>query len=91
MPEYKDRTTLLVTTDHGRGASTKDWTDHGKDVPAAEQTWMAALGPDVPALGLREGVTVTTSQLAATIAAAVGEDFKAANPAVAAPLPLKRP
>ena len=91
MPEYKDRTTLLVTTDHGRGASTKDWTDHGRDVPAAEQTWMAVLGPDVPALGLREDVTATTSQLAATIAAAVGEDFNAARAAAAPPLPIKRP
>ena len=76
LPEYKDRTTLLVTTDHGRGATTKDWKDHGRKVPAAEATWMAAIGPAVPALGLRESMTVTTSQLAATIAAAVGEDFR---------------
>lgn len=88
LPEYRGRTTLLLTTDHGRGATVKDWTDHGKDVPAAENTWMAAIGPAVPALGLRSGVTVTTSQLAATIAAVVGEDFHAAMPKTAAPLPL---
>ena len=29
MPEYADKTTLLVTTDHGRGATTADWNDHG--------------------------------------------------------------
>ena len=87
LPEYRDKTTLLVTTDHGRGATTTDWTDHGRKVPAAENTWMAALGAGVPPLGVRQDITVTTSQLAATIAAVLGEDFKAAFPAAAAPLP----
>ena len=48
LPAYKDRTTLLVTTDHGRGATISDWNDHGRKVPAAEQTRMAALGPSGP-------------------------------------------
>jgi hypothetical protein len=87
LPEYANRTTLLVTTDHGRGATTTDWTDHGRKVPAAENTWFAALGPGVPALGVREGLTVTTSQLAATIAAVVGENFQAAFPSAAPALP----
>ncbi len=89
LPQYRGRTTLLVTTDHGRGATLKDWSDHGKDVPAAEDTWMAALGPGAPALGVRRNLTVTTSQLAATIAAVVGEDFHAAAPRTAPPLPLR--
>ncbi len=89
LPEYRGRTTLLVTTDHGRGATVKDWSDHGKDVPAAEDTWMAALGPSVPPLGVRKGLTVTTSQFAATIAAVLGEDFHAALPQTAPPLPLR--
>jgi hypothetical protein len=88
LPAYQGNTTLLVTTDHGRGATVKDWSDHGKDVPAAENTWIAAIGPAVPALGVRAGITVTTSQMAATIAAVVGEDFRAAMPRAAAPLPL---
>jgi hypothetical protein len=88
LPEYKDHTTILMTTDHGRGATTKDWNDHGRDVPAAENTWMAALGAAVPGLGVREGMTVTTAQFAATIAAAVGEDFRAAHGAVAPAVPF---
>ena len=36
IPRYANQTTLLVTTDHGRGATTADWTDHGTKVPAAE-------------------------------------------------------
>ncbi len=90
IPEYANQTTLLVTTDHGRGATTADWTDHGRKVPAAESTWMAALGPGIAPLGVRTSVTVTTSQLAATIAAVVGEDFGRAVPAAAARLPIDR-
>jgi predicted metal-binding membrane protein len=88
MPEYRDTTTLLVTTDHGRGATTADWGDHGRKIPAAEATWIAVLGPDVPPLGVRENVTVTTSQIAATIGILAGEDFRSAVPAAAPPLPL---
>jgi hypothetical protein len=89
MPEYRGRTTMIVTTDHGRGATPKDWSDHGRDVPAAERTWIAAMGPSVPPLGVRRNVTVTASQVAATLAAVVGEDFHAAMPRTAPPLPLK--
>jgi hypothetical protein len=90
IPEYANQTTLLVTTDHGRGATTSDWNEHGRKVPAAESTWMAALGPGIPSLGVRASVTVTTSQLAATIAAVVGEDFGRATPAAAPRLPVDR-
>ena len=88
LPAYRGRTALVLATDHGRGATTKDWSDHGKDVPAAENTWMAAIGPSVPALGVRRGLTVTASQFAATIAVVVGEDFHAAMPKSAPALPL---
>ncbi len=77
-------------TDHGRGATTSDWTDHGTKVPAAESTWIAALGPGVPPLGVRDSITVTTSQLAATIAGAVGENYRTAVPTAAPPLPLAK-
>lgn len=89
LPAYRGTTTLLITTDHGRGATTTDWSDHGKDVPAAENTWFAAMGPGVPALGVRSNTTVTTSQLAATIATLLGEDFSKANTRAAAALPLR--
>ena len=48
---------------------------------------MAMLGPGVARPGVVEGATVTTSQLAATVAALVGEDYRAAFPRAAAPLP----
>jgi len=90
LPEYAGQTTLIVTTDHGRGATPGDWTDHGRDVPAAERVWMALMGPGVPGLGIRRDVSVTTAQIAATVAALVGEDFRTAVPAAAGPLPVAR-
>lgn len=89
LPEYRGKTTLIATTDHGRGATLKDWTNHGRDVPAAERTWIAVLGPEVAAQGVRADVTVTGSQVGATIASVVGEDFAAASPEAAPPLPLR--
>jgi hypothetical protein len=88
LPPYRDKTTLLVTTDHGRGLTRADWTDHGKNVPGAEFIWIAAMGPDTPALGERENVEATQSQMAATVARAVGEDFNAVSPKSAPPLPV---
>ncbi|WP_435015840.1 alkaline phosphatase family protein [Tundrisphaera sp. TA3] len=86
MPEYAGKTALLVTTDHGRGGTPSDWTSHGEKVDGAEAVWMALIGPGVPSLGVREGVEATQSQVAATIAGLVGEDYRAASPKSAAPL-----
>jgi Type I phosphodiesterase / nucleotide pyrophosphatase len=50
-PEYRDSTTLMVTCDHGRGATLDDWHSHGKDVQGADQIWLAVIGPDTPHSG----------------------------------------
>ncbi|HEY3838325.1 MAG TPA: hypothetical protein VGL72_17220, partial [Bryobacteraceae bacterium] len=50
-PKYRDSTTLVVTVDHGRGSTLKDWSDHGPKVPGDEQIWAAFIGPDTPAKG----------------------------------------
>lgn len=47
----RSSTTLVITTDHGRGATPADWHSHGKDVAGAENMWIAIIGPDTPALG----------------------------------------
>jgi hypothetical protein len=90
MDQYKGKTALLITTDHGRGSTTEDWTSHNKDIAGAEYIWIAAMGPGIPALGVRENVQTTQSQFAATIAAALGEDYNAAQPKAAPPLPIFR-
>lgn len=87
MPQYKDQTCLVIAPDHGRGGTIRDWTDHGAKVEGAEQVWMAAMGAGVPSMGVRKDVEVTLSQIAATLARAVGEDFSAASPRSAPPLP----
>ena len=50
---------------------------------------MAVMGPGTPALGVREGVQATQSQLAGTVAALLGleGDFRKAQPKAAPPLP----
>ncbi|MFZ5442220.1 MAG: AP protein [Myxococcota bacterium] len=90
MDEYRGTTTLLVTTDHGRGVGPDDWRHHGADVPGSEQVWLAALGPGVPALGERtETGALTLAQVAATLARLVGHDWNAATPRAAPPVPLE--
>jgi Type I phosphodiesterase / nucleotide pyrophosphatase len=89
MPEYANRTALIVTTDHGRGDTAKDWTSHGRDVPSAERIWIALMGPPVPARGVRANTTVTQAQVAATIATLVGEDYLREQPKAAPPLNLQ--
>ena len=79
MPEYHGKTSLIFTTDHGRGDPPIEWKTHGKRTQGSEATWMAFMGPDTPTLGERKDVPeVTHSQLAATLAALLGEDYCAA-------------
>jgi hypothetical protein len=87
MPEYRGSTTLILATDHGRGSNRKTWRSHGRRIPESQFIWMAFLGPDTPALGARQNTApVTQAQLAATIAALLGEDFRSAVPAAAPPI-----
>lgn len=91
LPEYRGRTTLLVTTDHGRGSTPSDWTGHGAEVAGSDRIWIAALGPGVSPTTRVEG-EITAGRLAATVAAAVGLDYRAEVPAAAPALwPLAVP
>jgi hypothetical protein len=90
LPAYANRTALVLSTDHGRGRSAKTWTDHGREVPESDRIWMASMAPGVAPLGVRSGANVTQSQIAATIAALLGEDYAAAQPQAAPPLMLQR-
>jgi hypothetical protein len=87
MPQYAGRTALVITVDHGRGRTPEDWTDHKKEVPGADEVWIAAMGPGIAARGVRVEVEVTLAQVAATLAALLGEDYAAFEPRAAAPLP----
>lgn len=81
IDQYRGKTTFIISTDHGRGSGLTEWKNHGKNVAGAEQIWMAFLGPDTPPLGERTNCDlVTQSQIAATLAALLGEDYHAAVP-----------
>jgi arylsulfatase A-like enzyme len=70
-PTYKDKTTLIITTDHGRGngAVPDDWKHHGSKVPNADEIWMAILGPDTPPTGeVKKDQQLYQSQVAKTLA-----------------------
>jgi len=87
MPEYRGTTTLVVAADHGRGLAPREWESHGKKIPESKYIWMGFLGPDTAALGERSKVpAITQGQMAATLAALLGEDFQAATPKAAAPV-----
>ncbi len=87
IPEYRDRTTFILTTDHGRGRGPTAWKDHGAEVKGAEHIWVAVLGPGTKALGERKEVNVGQNQIAATVGALLGEDYAGAVPQAGKPLP----
>lgn len=77
-PAYKDKTTLIITTDHGRGlAAGGNWQHHGQRIAEASEMWMAAIGPSVTPVGeSKEKSQAYQGQVAATIAAMLGKEFK---------------
>ena len=86
LPAYRGKTTFVITCDHGRGTG-PDWRNHGAKIEGAEKVWLAVLGPDTRPLGERQNIgRVTHSQLAATIAELLGEDYHAAVPKSGEPI-----
>lgn len=87
LPAYRGRTTFILTTDHGRGSGPAAWRDHGASVEGAEDIWIAVLGPDTPPLGERANAPpVGQNQIAATLAALLGEDYRRDVPQAGAPI-----
>ncbi len=75
-PGYKNKTSFIITTDHGRGNNTRHWSGHGFFINGSSQTWLAMMGPHIDPLGERKGKEqFYTKQFAATIAKLTGEEF----------------
>ncbi len=90
-PFYKDNTTLIITTDHGRGKNPGNWQTHGFWAKGSGEMWMAVIGPDIyPAGEIKEEQQMWQQQIAATISMLLGEEFQAEH-AVAKPVQLKMP
>jgi len=77
LPEYKNKTTLIVTCDHGRGDKIKEqWRDHGEKIEDAGHIWIAVMGPDTKAGGeIKTLSPIYQKQIAPTIAALLGFHF----------------
>jgi hypothetical protein len=87
LPAYRDTTTFIITTDHGRGSGPVDWKEHGIEQKGSENIWIAVLGPDTAPLGERRRTAeVHQAQIAATVAALLGKEFRQAVPAAAPPI-----
>jgi hypothetical protein len=83
-PGYKNNTTLIITTDHGRGSHANDWQHHSskqalanseqgrkafpEGIIGSEHIWFAAMGSAIKATGL---VTTKTELKQAQVAATV--------------------
>ncbi len=77
-PFYKDETVLLITTDHGRGASENgDWRSHGRSVTGSNEMWLGMIGPNVQRF--QQKGTIYQAQVAPTIMKLLGVDYQLLN------------
>jgi hypothetical protein len=77
-PQYKNKTTMIITTDHGRGTVPLDtWRSHGIEIGGADQIWFAVIGPDTAPEGERKNKEqYFQNQVAGTAAAFLGVEYK---------------
>ena len=86
---YRGKTTLVLTTDHGRGSTLADWTSHGAKVKGAEYIWAAFMGPDTPAAGeARNTETYYQRDVAPTMLELAGIDPGEMKGALGKPIPI---
>jgi hypothetical protein len=87
-PFYKDKTTLIITTDHGRGKYETTWSTHNLLTKGSGQTWLALLGQGIVPLGeAKTEQQLYQKQISATVAMLLGQEFKTAH-RVGAPIIL---
>jgi len=88
LPAYRGRTTIILTTDHGRGHTPADWSDHGADVEGSRKIWLGVFGPFTPRVGVVSGGSeIHQAQVSATILEALGLDPTLLGPEAEPPVP----
>jgi hypothetical protein len=76
-PFYKNNTTFIITTDHGRGNENTSWHGHNCFTKGSGEIWMAVIGPDTaPIDPMIAKEKIYQNQFASTIGFLLGEDFK---------------
>lgn len=84
---YGGNTSIIITTDHGRGRTIKDWSDHGEDVPEAQYIWMAFISPDSRLRGEWQNTeTIYQDQIAATLCRFLNLNYSEQNPEAGKPV-----
>ena len=83
-PVYKDKTTFIITTDHGRGTEPiGTWRGHGSSVNGADEVWLIAFGAGVKAMGeVNKEEQLYSNQIASTIAQVMKLKFDSDNPPI---------
>jgi hypothetical protein len=81
-PQYKNKTALFITSDHGRGNVIKnEWTSHNSKIVGANEIWFAVLAPNVKAKGeVKLTGQLYQQQFAQTIASLLGLQFTCEHP-----------
>jgi hypothetical protein len=81
-PQYRNKTSLFITVDHGRGGIKKDeWTSHNNKVADSHEIWFAVMGPATPLRGEVKGpMQLYQEQFAQTIANLLGYTYSAEHP-----------
>jgi len=83
-PVYKDKTTFIITTDHGRGTQPiETWRGHGSSVNGADEVWLIAFGVGVKPMGeVNKEEELYSNQIASTIAQLLKIDIDSDNPPI---------
>jgi len=90
-PFYKNNTSFIITTDHGRGQKEATWVRHGLFTPGSSNSWLITAGKGFQAKGeLKNKDEIFNDQLAQTIAVMLGNHFDPLHP-VADPLSVSAP
>jgi len=85
--DYRGRTSMLLTTDHGRGVGADGWRHHGAKYPEAERTWMAFVSPHMAPRGeWRAHLPLEARQVPATLLQWLGLYWTQFDPSAGAPV-----